>query len=462
MQTSQPLPSPSQPTRRPAAKRRPAPRQKPARAGTRVIVARGDLLHAVHVGPRLVVVVGLCLLLLVGLSAGGAALYFNREEPPLYSEADATVLRQAMETLIRHRREAELKATLATAYESKLADLRSEMDRLTAKQQIEKSSVQQAVDQVLDRQEQLAKRQELLGRIADAAKRAGFDVKMPAVAVPKPKKGDKSADKANGPRASADTVARPQVQLASITGLGATSAVKAAGTARMARIETEVDAMERAQEAMVAGLTRAVATRTNRIAAVLQRVGAKAPGSRRDADAVGGPFVPLPDDPSPARFAVGVQTLNSELDRLATTRRIAMSLPWNAPLGNAPISSGFGARTDPFLGRPAMHTGVDFRAPMGYPAPAALGGRVVSAGWDGGYGNMVDIDAGNGIVTRYGHLSAIKVKVGDTVKTGQIIGRVGSTGRSTGTHLHYEIRVNGKPIDPMNYIVPGREIAQLL
>ncbi|HWJ76262.1 MAG TPA: M23 family metallopeptidase [Kaistia sp.] len=453
MQTAhrQPSHSPVPSSGRPAAKRRPAPRQKPARAGTRVIVAHGDILHAVHVSRRLVALIGLGLLLLVGLSAGGVALYLGDEKAPIFSEADEAVLRQAMETVIRHRREAELKAKLSHDYENKLADLKSEMDRLTERQQIDKSTVEQAVGRVLDRQEQLAKRQDLLARITDAAKRAGFDVKVPA-ATPRPKK------KGNGPSASATAVARPQVQLASVAG----GHLKPADVARIAKIETDVDAMEKAQEATVAGLTRSVASRADRIAAVLKRVGRKAPGGRGDDDAVGGPFVPLPDDQSPARFALGVKTLSAELDRLAATRRIALSLPWDAPLANAPISSGFGARTDPFLGRPAMHTGVDFRAPTGYSAPAALGGTIIAAGWEGGYGNMVDIDHGNGIVTRYGHLSAIKVKVGQKVAEGQEIGKVGSTGRSTGSHLHYEIRINGKPIDPMTYIVPGREMARLL
>ncbi|SHG08716.1 Murein DD-endopeptidase MepM and murein hydrolase activator NlpD, contain LysM domain [Kaistia soli DSM 19436] len=457
MQTAhrQPSHAPAQPSGRPAAKRRPAPRQKPARAGTRVIVAHGDIFHAVHVSRRLVALIGLGLLLLVGLSAGGVALYLGGEKAPIFTEADEAVLRQAMETVIRQRREAELKAKLSHDYENRLADLRGEMDRLTERQQIDKSTVEQAVGRVLDRQEQLAKRQDLLARITDAAKRAGFDVKVP-VATPRPKKGSKNSS----PSASAAPVARPSVQLASV--VGGAGHLKPADVARIAKIETDVDAMERAQEATVAGLTRSVASRADRIAAVLQKVGRKAPGGRSNDDAVGGPFVPLPDDPSPARFALGVKTLSAELDRLAATRRIALSLPWDAPLGNAPISSGFGARTDPFLGRPAMHTGVDFRAPMGYSAPAALGGTVVSAGWEGGYGNMVDIDHGNGIVTRYGHLSAIKVKVGQKVAEGQEIGKVGSTGRSTGTHLHYEIRINGKPIDPMTYIVPGREMSRLL
>ncbi|MBZ9935358.1 peptidoglycan DD-metalloendopeptidase family protein [Mesorhizobium sp. BR1-1-16] len=443
--------SPVAPSGRPAAKRRPAPRPQPARSGTRVIVAHGDILHAVHVSRRLIVSVAIGLLLLVGISAGGATLYFSRETPAVFTDADEAVLRQAMETVIRQRREGELKAKLSNAYESKLADLKGEMDRLAERQQMDKSTVEQAVGRVLDRQEQLAKRQDLLARITDAAKRAGFDVKVP-VATPRPKK------KGNGPSASATPVARPQIQLASVAG----GHLKPADVARIAKIETDVDAMEKAQEATVAGLTRSVATRADRIAAVLKRVGRKAPGAGNDDDAVGGPFVPLPDDPSPARFALGVKTLSAELDRLAATRRIALSLPWDAPLGNAPISSGFGARTDPFLGRPAMHTGVDFRAPTGYSAPAALGGTVISAGWDGGYGNMVDIDHGNGIVTRYGHLSAIKVKVGQKVAEGQEIGKVGSTGRSTGSHLHYEIRINGKPIDPMTYIVPGRDMARLL
>ena len=87
---------------------------------------------------------------------------------------------------------------------------------------------------------------------------------------------------------------------------------------------------------------------------------------------------------------------------------------------------------------------------------------MVSAGWTGGYGNMVDVDHGNGVVTRYGHLSAITVKVGDTVAAGGRIGRVGSTGRSTGPHLHYEIRVGGEPIDPMRFLTVGKEMATLL
>jgi murein DD-endopeptidase MepM/ murein hydrolase activator NlpD len=126
------------------------------------------------------------------------------------------------------------------------------------------------------------------------------------------------------------------------------------------------------------------------------------------------------------------------------------------------ITSGFGARLDPFLGRPALHTGVDFRAISGSPARATAGGTVIIAGEAGGYGNMVEIDHGNGITTRYGHLSEIDVTVGQVVAKDAIIGHTGSTGRSTGPHLHYEVRVDGAPIDPMTFINAGHQIASLL
>jgi len=143
-------------------------------------------------------------------------------------------------------------------------------------------------------------------------------------------------------------------------------------------------------------------------------------------------------------------------------RRIAGQLPLARPLGNAPITSRFGARLDPFFGRPAMHPGIDFLAPTGYPVRATAGGTVVTADNAGGYGNMVEIDHGNGVTTRYGHLSAILVKVGQIVSKDALIGRIGSTGRSTGPHLHYEVRLDGKAIDPMRYIRAGSELGPLL
>ena len=144
--------------------------------------------------------------------------------------------------------------------------------------------------------------------------------------------------------------------------------------------------------------------------------------------------------------------------RCERLNRTLALVPYRKPVvGEVEFTSGFGIRTDPFLGRPAMHTGLDFRAAMGDPVRATANGKVASAGWAGGYGRMVEIDHGNGLSTRYGHLSEIGVKVGDPIKIGQVIGAVGSTGRSTGPHLHYETRIDGEAVDPAE--VPARRRA---
>jgi murein DD-endopeptidase MepM/ murein hydrolase activator NlpD len=109
-----------------------------------------------------------------------------------------------------------------------------------------------------------------------------------------------------------------------------------------------------------------------------------------------------------------------------------------------------------------MHSGLDFRAPTGEPARATAAGKVVTAGWSGGYGKMVEIDHGNGFSTRYGHLSEILVKEDQAVRPGQIVGRVGSTGRSTGPHLHYETRVDGDAVDPHKFLRAGLRLGEKL
>ncbi|WP_448585386.1 M23 family metallopeptidase [Thermaurantiacus sp.] len=118
------------------------------------------------------------------------------------------------------------------------------------------------------------------------------------------------------------------------------------------------------------------------------------------------------------------------------------------PVDGARLSSGFGMRFHPILGYSRMHQGLDFAAPTGTPVLASAAGRVVMAGWGGGYGNLVEIDHGRGMRTRYAHLSRIRVKPGQQVGQGATIGAVGSTGLSTGPHLHYEVWVNGKPVNP--------------
>ena len=127
-------------------------------------------------------------------------------------------------------------------------------------------------------------------------------------------------------------------------------------------------------------------------------------------------------------------------------------IPQVVPTSMASVSSGFGYRRDPFNGSGAMHAGLDFRGPTGSPILAAAKGTVTFVGRKGGYGNTVEITHGNGMVTRYAHMARFDVKQGARVDAGQRIGGIGSTGRSTGPHLHFEVRVNGRAVNPKPFL----------
>jgi murein DD-endopeptidase MepM/ murein hydrolase activator NlpD len=132
--------------------------------------------------------------------------------------------------------------------------------------------------------------------------------------------------------------------------------------------------------------------------------------------------------------------------------RGAISIPSVQPVGKLSFTSNFGIRSDPFRGTAAMHAGVDIPGPVGTPIYATADGMVDHADRQGGYGNMVEIDHGKGIATRYGHLSKILVSDGQKVTRGQLIALMGSTGRSTGPHLHYEVRIDGHAVNPVPFL----------
>ena len=143
--------------------------------------------------------------------------------------------------------------------------------------------------------------------------------------------------------------------------------------------------------------------------------------------------------------------------RLIDQRIGKMMLPTQAPIQAGHLGSPFGWRIDPFTGRNALHTGLDFQAEPGTPVAAAAGGVVVAQELHPAYGNMLEVDHGNELITRYAHLSRFLVKKGDLVKRGQKIAEVGTTGRSTGPHLHFEVMVQGVPQDPAKLLAAGRE-----
>jgi murein DD-endopeptidase MepM/ murein hydrolase activator NlpD len=188
----------------------------------------------------------------------------------------------------------------------------------------------------------------------------------------------------------------------------------------------------------------------------------------------GGPFIPAPQILfDPVRSGSNLSAMSATVNQIAKTldeqgdylalveSEILMQsvrskvLPTNQPLDDAFMGSRFGSRSDPFTGRTAMHEGLDFSAATGTPILAAGGGQVIVSGPHTSYGNHVDIAHGNGLVTRYAHASKLLVKEGDIVKQGQKIAEVGSTGRSTGSHLHFEVRVNEEAQDPLKYLQAG-------
>jgi murein DD-endopeptidase MepM/ murein hydrolase activator NlpD len=183
---------------------------------------------------------------------------------------------------------------------------------------------------------------------------------------------------------------------------------------------------------------------------------------------LGGPLITAKDPRALAAvldvdedFAGRLQHAVSDLSDMQNLSNAEAALPLAHPTGpDVRESSGFGARSDPFSGEPAYHAGQDFAGAYGSPIYVTAPGVVSYAGVRSGYGNCVEVDHGHGFKTRYGHLSAISVAVGQQVGVGQRIGAMGSTGRSTGTHLHYEVWVNGRPQNPLRFVKAGDDYVQ--
>ncbi len=175
------------------------------------------------------------------------------------------------------------------------------------------------------------------------------------------------------------------------------------------------------------------------------------------AEGVGGPFLALEDEPG-SEAGEKLAEVEQRLLRLQGLQGLMKHLPLAAPMDEFRLSSGFGRRRDPFTNRLAMHPGLDFASRKKIPVYVTSPGRVAFVGWKGGYGKVVEVDHGLGIRTRYAHLSRIFVKRGQTLEFREKVGLVGSTGRSTSTHLHYEIMVDGQQLDPANFLRAGQYV----
>jgi murein DD-endopeptidase MepM/ murein hydrolase activator NlpD len=326
------------------------------------------------------------------------------------------------------------------AYEDRIAELRARIERTTSRQLLDQEQFEQKLDDLSRRQATLESRSAALIGIVDPPTGSLRNAKPTADAITPPPTRDRHSS------------------LERDDGFANRKAAKAADIEeRFSHIEASMERVERRQGLTLAQMQERYEGSARRLRGVLADLGLKA-GVREPAS--GGPFVPvkLPGEGNNfERTLTRVNIARAQADQL---RRSLVFVPVRKPvMGEIDISSPFGVRMDPFLHIAAMHTGIDFRGDLGDPVHATAAGKVTNAGWSGGYGKMVEIDHGNGLSTRYGHLSQIDVDVGDEVRVGQVVGRMGSTGRSTGPHVHYETRIDGDAVDPQKFLDAGDKLA---
>jgi murein DD-endopeptidase MepM/ murein hydrolase activator NlpD len=339
-------------------------------------------------------------------------------------------------------------AEMQFGYEDRIAELRAQIDRLSSRQLLDQEQYQQKLDQLLHRQAALESRSNALGTAADPTTTGS--IKLPARGPGIPQRGATLKPAALGDGAA---LAPPA------TGY---STAKAGDSldGMLTNVQASLDRVDARQRAQLNSLAETYDSKLQRMRGVLADLGVDAGKIAPAKSGMGGPFVPVLPPADASGFDRALTRINIARAQVESLNRTLVNVPLRKPMaGDGDTVSGFGVRIDPFNGRPAMHTGLDFRAEVGDPIHATAGGTVTIAGWSGGYGKMVEVNHGNGFATRYGHMSEIDVQVGQQIKIGQVLGKVGTTGRSTGPHLHYETRIDGEAVDPLKFLHAGAKLA---
>jgi murein DD-endopeptidase MepM/ murein hydrolase activator NlpD len=354
-------------------------------------------------------------------------------------------------------------ADMQFAYEDRIAELRGQVDRITSRQLLDQEQFEKKLNVLLQRQSTLESRASALGGDMLATGSIKHGRAVPAAENPgRPPRPSPISDKVLFV-APPDREARLESRDVHLNATRTADRAHGGGLdGILARVSVSLDKVERKQTATLTDLEVQVDTKARHIRSVLTDLGVdlgKAPARA----ALGGPFIPVKAPQSGAsafeRQLYRISFARAQLGRYTQT---LVAVPLRKPVsGDVDMSSPFGMRMDPFMGRPALHTGLDIRGDTGEPVHATANGRVTIAGREGGYGNMVEIDHGNGFSTRYGHLSAIDVKVGQQVRIGQTVGKIGSTGRSTGPHLHYETRINDEAVNPQKFLRAGLRLGNV-
>ena len=403
-----------------------------------VILASGDKIRHMTVRPWMVAV-GFCFAGMFTVGYLAATSYLVLRDDLI----GATMARQAR---MQHD------------YEDRISALRAQVDRVTSRQLLDQQVVEGKVEKLMQQQLALSERHGKLDALLNRAESSGVEA-TGAIPLPdeKPLIGERRADAAGAINAIMGIAPQKTTQLA----YAATGESVADRADRLfSKVTLSLKDLEHEQLNRIQSLTSGASETADAIQTILRRTGFDvAEGSLPETDsdtAIGGPFVEPMDASDP--FEASINDLDVALERLDAARRTARKLPFGNPSPQSSITSRFGNRTDPFLGRPALHAGIDFRVSTGTQVRSTGAGTVVVAGRNGGYGNMVEIDHGDGLTTRYAHLSRVLVKVGDHVEAADPVGLSGTTGRSTGPHLHYEVRREGKAVDPMRFLTAGMKL----
>ncbi|MEO6395434.1 MAG: M23 family metallopeptidase [Devosia sp.] len=320
------------------------------------------------------------------------------------------------------------------AYEDRVAELRVEVDRLHSRQYAQTGDINLQLQDLAQQQEVLSEQHQYVKLLADRAAELGIE----APASPAPAADDAILTGSISP----GDLRTPQDQV--------TAATQA------------VAAMMDDSRVALATLSEEATDRTGKIMDALAGIGIKPKLPSLD-EAIGGPYEPPIEGADAGSMIDDANAVVAALERFKAARRAADFAPVHRPTASATrTSSTFGNRVDPFTKRKAFHSGLDFAAPWGSTVLSAGYGKVTFVGTMSGYGNAVEITHGNGLVTRYGHLSSFLVKEGQTVETGTPIAKVGSTGRSTGPHLHFEVRRADNAVDPARYLAVGKKLAKMI
>lgn len=315
------------------------------------------------------------------------------------------------------------------AYEDRIAQMRVEIDRLHSRNFAQTGDINLQLQELSQQQEMLLEQHQLVRALVEKADDLGI--------------------------AAADVLPEAPVAIASLGSITGNPDVDATAVSLERMIGETQSAMH--------GIAEVATARTDEIASEMRQLGLPMALPEPALDGVGGPLLPAVDDLAGTPMLEDANAVMSALLRYKAARTSLEATPVHMPIsGNFRQSSNFGNRNDPFTGRRAFHAGMDFAAPTGTTVLSAAAGTVTFVGTKSGYGKVLEVTHGNGLVTRYAHLSGYLARKGQAVNTGTPIAKVGSTGRSTGPHLHFEIRKDDQAINPKTFLDAGKRLQVVL